>query len=61
MYIYFTIFMLGTLKRSSQNKNQVIPFLNNITLSKDFWSLSEGLYNAIEIGSKLKSLNILRK
>ena len=33
-------------------KNQVIPFLNNIILPKDFWSLNDGWYNAIEIASK---------
>ena len=40
------------MKTSSQNKNQVIPFLINISLSKDFWSFSDGLYNAIKIDFK---------
>ena len=33
-------------------KNHVIPFLNNISVSKDFWLLKDGLYNATEIASK---------
>ena len=61
MYIIFYNIYAWDTKRSSQNKNQVTPFLNNISLSKDFWSFSDGLYNAIKIGSKFKSLNILRK
>ena len=49
---YFTIPILWDMKSSSQLKNQVIPFLNNISLSKDFWWFSYGLYNAIKIASK---------
>ena len=49
---YFTISILWDMKTSSQNKNQVIPFLNHIILSKDFRSFSDGLYNAINIASK---------
>ena len=49
---YFTIFILWDMKTSSQNKKQVIPFLNNIRVSKDFWSFRDGLYNAIKITSK---------
>ena len=48
---HFTISILWDMK-TSQNKNQVIPFLNNISLSKDFWSFCDGLYNAIKIASK---------
>ena len=32
-------------------KNQIITFLNNISLSNELWLLSDGLYNTIKIPS----------
>ena len=52
MYIiFYNIYPLGH-EIIISIKNKVIPFLNNITLSKDFWSLRDGLYNAIKIALK---------
>ena len=49
--IFYNIYPLGHYVNISI-KNQVIPFLNNISLSKDFWSFSDGLYNTIKTASK---------
>ena len=46
---YFTISILWDIKLSSPIKNHVQSFLNNINLSKDLLSFSNGLYNAIKI------------
>ena len=48
--IFYNIYPLGHEIIISV-KNHVIPFLNNISLSKDFWLFSDGLYNAIKIAS----------
>ena len=49
--IFYKIYPLGH-EIIISIKNQVIPFLNNISLSKDFRSFSDGLYNTRKIASR---------